>query len=172
MATINNFGKCRTIPSLFLLQNEISVLLRNGKFFNIFFKFKQKKYIELKDHIFNIMDSREGKCYAAPGSCLAWLALLPQPSAWAEWKSTHFELSLFWPAIGWSMLAAKFQPIAGQNRLSSKCVDFLSAQPLGCARCGAFWIQMYRETRHNNLEIWKRIIILNIRGDCHLGRIM
>ena len=43
-----------------------------------------------------------------------------------------FELSLFWPAIGWNLAASADQPIAGQNRLSSKRVDFYSAKVLGC----------------------------------------
>ena len=55
-----------------------------------------------------------------------------QSSGCAERKSTHFELILFWPAIGWNLAASADQPIAGQNRLSSKRVDFYSAQALGC----------------------------------------
>ena len=55
-----------------------------------------------------------------------------QSSGCAERKSTHFELILFWPAIGWNLEASADQPIAGQNRLKLKCVDFLSAQPLDC----------------------------------------
>ena len=50
-----------------------------------------------------------------------------QSSGCAERKSTHF-----WPAIGWNLAASADQPIAGQNRLSSKRVDFYSAQALGC----------------------------------------
>ena len=55
-----------------------------------------------------------------------------QSSGCAERKSTHFELILFWPAIGWNLAASADQPIAGQNRLSSKRVDFYSARALGC----------------------------------------
>ena len=55
-----------------------------------------------------------------------------QSSGCAERKSTHFELILFWPAIGWNLAASSDQPIAGRNRLSSKRVDFYSAQALGC----------------------------------------
>ena len=55
-----------------------------------------------------------------------------QSSGCAERKSTHFELILFWPAIGWNLAASADQPIAGQNRLSSKRVDIYSAQILGC----------------------------------------
>ena len=60
-----------------------------------------------------------------------------QPSGCAERKSTHFELSLFWPAIGWNLAASADQPTAGQNRLSSKRVDFYSAQALG-SQCAFF----------------------------------
>ena len=55
-----------------------------------------------------------------------------QSSGCEERKSTHFELILFWPAIGWNLAAIADQPIAGQNRLSSKRVDFYSDQTLGC----------------------------------------
>ena len=55
-----------------------------------------------------------------------------QSSCCAERKSTHFELILFWPAIGWNLAASTDKPIAGQNRLSSKRVDFYSAQAFGC----------------------------------------
>ena len=55
-----------------------------------------------------------------------------QSSGCAERKSMHFEIILFWLAIGRNLAASADQPIAGQNRLSSKRVDFYSAQALGC----------------------------------------
>ena len=54
-----------------------------------------------------------------------------QSSGCAERKSTHFELIVFWPVIGWNLAASADQSIAGQNRLSSKHVDIYSAQALG-----------------------------------------
>ena len=71
-------------------------------------------------------------CLVSLYICIQKAPQRAQPSGCAERKSTRLELSLFWSAIGWNLAASIDQPIAGQNRLSSKCVDFYSAQVIGC----------------------------------------
>ena len=53
-----------------------------------------------------------------------------QSSSCAERKSTPFELSIFWPAIGCNLAVSADKPIGGQNILSSKRVDFIQLKRL------------------------------------------
>ena len=74
-----------------------------------------------------------------------------QSSSCAERKSTHFELSLFWPAIGWNLQSANSRPWLTWIFLDSSMKSPL--WPL-------LWLDLYAKwfLEYNILELWGKLL--------------